>query len=107
MIGQEIKAEDVVTLAEVKEILNERKKSELTYEQQRALEHAEKFAPSKTLKNKLLKLAEEVGIDRHIAIEIANVKPDNIFTLKNITSKNSKPLDEETENKILSIIKEG
>ena len=107
MIGKDIESEDIVSLIEVKDVLNERKKSELMYEQQRAYEHAEKFAPSKTLKNKLLKFAEEADINKEIIFEVINAKPDNIFTLKHILSRNNKPVDEETEKKIISIIKEG
>ncbi|MGC8649088.1 MAG: hypothetical protein ACP5UN_02630 [Candidatus Micrarchaeia archaeon] len=105
MIGKEIESEDIVSLVEVKEILENRKKKNLTYEQQLAYDHASKFAANKILKNRILKLGEELGIDKKIVIEIVNTKPKNILALKQILSRNSKPLSDEDENKIMGALK--
>jgi len=105
MIGKNVESEDIVSLVEVKDILEGRKKKNLTYEQQLAYDHASKFAASKVFKTKIMKIAEELGIDKKIAIEIINTKPTNIFVLKQILSRNSKPISEEDENKLMGALK--
>ena len=70
-------AEKFVTLAEVKEMLEDAKKErELNYEQNRALEHCLKFAkPDAKKAKKLVEELVKLNVDERIAVKIADLCP--------------------------------
>ena len=83
MIIKKVISEELITLPEVRDILNgikeEREKAgqEMRYEQKRAIEHANRFAKtgaeqSRSMVNELLTL-EKMKLD--IAVKIANLCP--------------------------------
>lgn len=61
MIGKEAEEIGYATIEEVYEILKKRKASEMKYEQQIALEHAEKFKINKRNYTKIIAMLE--GVD--------------------------------------------
>ena len=99
MIGEKME-EKPITLAEMKEILSERKKGrELTYEQDLALQYAKRFA--KLSKAQAEKLAEELSknakLDSFTIAKIVDILPKNKETLELLLSKNISLEASETE----------
>ena len=119
MIVKEIIEEEVLTLAEAKEILatlTERMKEaegregeeeeEVRYEQRKALEHASKFAKldvedSKALISDLLKLKK---INNTIAVRIADLMPRSKNEVRAIYAKEQFTLSEEDIDEILDCV---
>jgi len=119
MIVKEIIEEEVLTLAEAKEILatlTERMKEaegregeeeeEVRYEQRKALEHASKFAKlgvedSKALIGDLLKLKK---INNTIAVRIADLMPRSKNEVRAIYAKEQFTLSEEDIDEILDCV---
>lgn len=114
MIVKSILQEDLLTLAEVKEILDQirEKRSdeeELGYELRRAIRHAEIFSKgtaeeSRALVAELMKL-EKMSLE--IAIKIADIKPVNKDELRAIYAKERFTLSEEELDNILEIVFRG
>jgi DNA-directed RNA polymerase subunit F len=110
MIVKSIMKEDLVTLAEVKEILDEIKlkranEEELGYELRRAMRHAELFAKgtaeeSRHIVEELMKLEK---MTPEIAIKIADIRPKTKDELRAIYAKERFTLSEEELNGILDI----
>jgi len=119
MIVKEIIEEEVLTLAEAKEILatlTERMKEaegregeeeeEVRYEQRKALEHASKFAKlgvedTKALISDLLKLKK---INNTIAVRIADLMPRSKNEVRAIYAKEQFTLSEEDIDEILDCV---
>ncbi len=117
MIVKEIIKEEVLTLAEAKEILvtlTERMKEaegreeeeEVRYEQRKALEHASKFAKldvegSKALISDLMKLKK---MNNNIAVRIADLMPRSKNEVRAIYAKEQFTLSEEDIEEILDCI---
>lgn len=94
-------AEKFVTLAEVKEMLEDAKKErELNYEQNRALEHCQKFAKldAKKLVEELVKL----DIDERVATKIADLCPRTPDEVAAIFAKERSQFKE--PNRILEVV---
>lgn len=107
MIGKDTESETIVSLNEVKRILDERKKGkELTYEQQLAYEHAKKFA-NEAKEEKLKKALLELGLNEKSATKIIDIMPKSAMTLKQILAHENKTFDDSEVTKILTIIKEN
>ena len=114
MIVKSVLQEDLLTLAEVKEILDQirEKRSdeeELGYELRRAIRHAEIFSKgtaeeSRALVAELMKL-EKMSLE--IAVKIADVKPVNKDELRAIYAKERFTLSEEELDNILEIVFRG
>ena len=114
MIVKSVLQEDLLTLAEVKEILDQirEKRSdeeELGYELRRAIRHAEIFSKgtaeeSRALVAELMKL-EKMSLE--IAIKIADIKPVNKDELRAIYAKERFTLSEEELDNILEIVFRG
>ncbi len=112
MIIKEVVSEELLTLAEVKDILNklqdERLKNgeELRYEQRRAIEHANKFAKtsaksSRALVEALLKLEK---MKPEIAIHIADIMPKTKDELRSVYAKERYTLIEKELETILDLV---
>jgi DNA-directed RNA polymerase subunit F len=108
MIGKTSKGEEAVSLARVKEILEERKKvKELTYEQQLAYEHASKFAIKDVAKEeKLRKALEGFNLSDKALLKIIDIMPKTPFTLRQILMKENRAFTDEEISKIVATIKE-
>ena len=114
MIVKSVLQEDLLTLAEVKEILDQiREKGsgeeELGYELRRAIRHAEIFSKgtaeeSRALVAELMKLGK---MSLEIAVKIADVKPVNKDELRAIYAKERFTLSEEELDNILEIVFRG
>jgi len=114
MIVKSILHEDLLTLAEVKEILDQIRlkradEEELGYELRRAIRHAELFAKgtaqeSRALVEELLKLEK---MNPEIAVKIADIKPTTKDELRAIYAKERFTLSEEELNGILDIVFRG
>jgi DNA-directed RNA polymerase subunit F len=92
------------SIAEVKELLEERKKEhELEYEQAQAAEHAEKF--SRWTTSEADKTAEGMvkkgGVDRETAVKLVDISPKYSETLKAIISKNKIEMKDEDAAEII------
>ncbi|MDD1752603.1 MAG: RNA polymerase Rpb4 family protein [Methanotrichaceae archaeon] len=114
MIVKTILNEELLTLAEVKELLEQIKlkragEEELGYELRRAMRHAELFArdtseQSRSLVDELMKL-EKITPD--ICVKIVDIKPANKDELRAIYAKERFTLSEEELDKILDIVFRG
>ena len=114
MIVKSVLQEDLLTLAEVKEILDQirerrSEEEELGYELRRAIRHAEIFSKgtaeeSRALVAELMKLGK---MSLEIAVKIADVKPVNKDELRAIYAKERFTLSEEELDNILEIVFRG
>ncbi|MFZ8830008.1 MAG: DNA-directed RNA polymerase subunit F [Candidatus Aenigmatarchaeota archaeon] len=103
----EIIAEQPVTFAEAKEIMEKKSKKNLTYEQNNALEHLSKFA--KLNEKDVKKLKEELSKikklkEEHI-IQICNFLPATKDDLRTVLYKDYTLFEEHEINNILEIVK--
>jgi len=106
--------EDLLTLAEVKDILDQIRdkrsdEEELGYELRRAIRHAELFSKgtaeeSRAVVAELIKL-EKMNLE--IAVKIADIKPVNKDELRAIYAKERFTLSEEEIDNILEIVFRG
>lgn len=101
-------SERLVTLAEVKELLEkaETNRGELTYEQKLALEHARRFAvyTNEAVHKLLSDLAGNPKIDLPTAIRIADVAPKHPDDVRALFSKARVTLDDAEVQKILESV---
>ncbi|MDD4652121.1 MAG: RNA polymerase Rpb4 family protein [Methanothrix sp.] len=114
MIVKSILQEEILTLAEVKEILdqirlNRADEEELGYELRRAIRHAELFSKgtaeeSRAMVAELMKLEK---MNRTIAIKIADIRPVTKDELRAIYAKERFTLSEEELDSILEIAFRG
>ena len=114
MIVKSILQEEILTLAEVKEILdqirlNRADEEELGYELRRAIRHAELFSKgtaeeSRAMVAELMKLEK---MNRTIAIKIADIRPVTKDELRAIYAKERFTLSEEELDSILEIASRG
>jgi DNA-directed RNA polymerase subunit F len=114
MIVKSVLQEDLLTLAEVKDILDQIRdkrsdEEELGYELRRAIRHAEIFSKgtaeeSRAVVAELIKL-EKMNLE--IAVKIADIKPVNKDELRAIYAKERFTLSEEELDNILEIIFRG
>ncbi|MBU3967948.1 MAG: RNA polymerase Rpb4 family protein [Euryarchaeota archaeon] len=112
MIVKQVLKEDVLTLPEVKNILDnireerEAEGKELGYELRKAISHAESFSKispekSRELVNELLKLEK---MKPEIAIRIADVLPLSNDEIRTIYAKERYTLSEEELKQILELV---
>ena len=114
MIVKSVLQEDLLTLAEVKELLDQIRlkradEEELGYELRRAIRHAELFAKgtaeeSQAMVAELMKLEK---MNKQIAVKIADVRPNSKDELRAIYAKERFTLSEEELNSILEIVFRG
>ncbi len=107
MIGKDVEAENMVTLNEVRDILEERKKKkELTYEQQLAYEHAKRASGmDKAAEKKLQKALAELGVEGKAAVKVIDILPKTTLTLKQILMHENRTFSDEEIAKILAAVK--
>lgn len=108
MLGKEAHSVKAVTVSDVVEILEDRKKSgELTYEQQIALEHAKKFAQTKAHASKVKTALEGLNIlNPNSILKVLEIMPKNAMLLRQILMQEKKAFSNDDLNKILAITKE-
>jgi DNA-directed RNA polymerase subunit F len=114
MIVKNILYEELLTLAEVRDILDEIRtkranEEELGYELRRAIRHAELFAKgtaseSKSMVEELRKLEK---MNPEIAVKIADIRPKTKDELRAIYAKERYTLSEEELDSILEIVFRG
>ena len=114
MIVKSIMQEELLTMAEVKDILDQIRlkradEEELGYELRRAIRHAEFFAKgtaeeSRRMVEELVKLEK---ITKEIAVKIADIKPITNDELRAIYAKERFTLSEEELKEILEIVLKG
>jgi len=114
MIVKSILQEEILTMAEVREILDQIRlkradEEELGYELRRAIRHAELFSKgtaeeSQAMVAELMKLEK---MNREIAVKIADVRPATKDELRAIYAKERFTLSEEELNSILEIVFRG
>ena len=114
MIVKSVLQEEILTLAEVKEILDQIRQKradeeELGYELRRAIRHAEFFAKgtaeeSRRMVEELMKLEK---MTREIAVKIADIRPATKDELRAIYAKERFTLSEEELDGILEIVFRG
>ena len=104
----EIKETKLVSIDEVIKILEESKGStDLTYEQQLALQHAKKSGVPKAKSEKIAKTLKEMGIlEERSIIKILEIMPKNVMTLRQILMQERRAYTDEEINKILALTKE-
>jgi DNA-directed RNA polymerase subunit F len=114
MIVKSVLQEDLLTLAEVKELLDQIRlkradEEELGYELRRAIRHADLFArgtaeESQAMVAELIKLEK---MNRQIAVKIADIRPTTKDELRAIYAKERFTLSEEELASILEIVFRG
>jgi DNA-directed RNA polymerase subunit F len=114
MIVKSVLQEDLLTLAEVKELLDQIRlkradEEELGYELRRAIRHADLFAKgtaeeSQTMVAELIKLEK---MNKQIAVKIADIRPTTKDELRAIYAKERFTLSEEELTSILEIVFRG
>jgi len=107
MIGKQTIANKPTTLAEVAEILEDRKKEgELGFEQQATAEYSKKFA--KVSKKKALEMLEDLQkiekIKPDVAVKIVDILPKNVEQLRLILSKGRYDLTSSEIEEVLKIV---
>ncbi len=107
MIGEKTLGKRPITLAEVKELLTERKKEkDLSYEQDITLKYAKKF--SKVNEKQAEKLKEELkgieGLTDELKVKIIDMLPAKKEILQLVIPKET-VLDEASQQKILDLCK--
>ncbi len=114
MIVKNVLKEELLTLAEVKELLDQIKlkradEEELGYELRRAVRHADLFAKgtaeeSRRMVEELSKLEKTTA---EIAVKIADIRPTTKDELRAIYAKERFTLSEDELNGILEIVFKG
>lgn len=114
MIVKSVLQEDLLTLAEVKELLDQIRlkradEEELGYELRRAIRHADLFAKgtaeeSQAMVAELMKLEK---MNKQIAVKIADIRPTTKDELRAIYAKERFTLSEEELTSILEIVFRG
>jgi DNA-directed RNA polymerase subunit F len=114
MIVKSVLQEDLLTLAEVKELLDQIRlkradEEELGYELRRAIRHADLFArgtaeESQAMVAELIKLEK---MNKQIAVKIADIRPTTKDELRAIYAKERFTLSEEELTSILEIVFRG
>lgn len=105
MIGKKIIETDPITIAEVKDMLEERSEShELTYEQNLALDHVTKF--TKLDNEAARKLVDELEaiIKKSQAVKLADVMPLDMADMRLMFAKERGSHKNEELEQLLSII---
>jgi DNA-directed RNA polymerase subunit F len=114
MIVKNILKEELLALAEVRDILDQIRtkradEEELGYELRRAIRHAELFAKGTAQESRLM--VEELGklekMNPEIAVKIADIRPQTKDELRAIYAKERFTLSEEELNSILEIVFRG
>jgi DNA-directed RNA polymerase subunit F len=105
LIGKKITETDPITNAQVKEMLEERSKTnELNYEQNLALDHVTKFTKSDAeTSEKLVKELEEI-IKKPQAIKLADVMPKDMADMRLMFAKERGSHKKEELETLLEII---
>jgi len=105
MIGKKVEEKGYVTVDELYEILGERKKGSkpLTYEQQVALEYAEKFRSTKDYKAKM-KVLEGMNMSGMAVIKLLEIRPKNAMLTRQILAHEKLTFNDEQIAQILAII---
>jgi DNA-directed RNA polymerase subunit F len=115
MIVKNILSEELLTISEVKEMLNEimeerlSKEEELRYELRKAINHAEMFSrmsaqKSRELVNKLMELEK---MKPEIAVRIADLAPKSRDELRTLYAKERYTLSESELDSILDLVSEA
>jgi DNA-directed RNA polymerase subunit F len=115
MIVKNILSEELLTISEVREMLNEimeerlSKGEELRYELRKAINHAEMFSRmsaqrSRELVNKLMELEK---MKPEIAVRIADIAPQTRDELRTLYAKERYTLSEAELDSILDLVSEA
>lgn len=107
MIGEKLIEKKPVTLAEVKQLLAERKKEkDLSYEQDITLKYAKKFSKLSLTQAEKLKTGLKAieGLSDEIIVKLIDMLPDKKERLQLVIPKET-VLDEATLQKILALCK--
>jgi DNA-directed RNA polymerase subunit F len=109
MIGKESKDKGSVPLHVTWKILeSRRKKKDPIYEQQIALEHAEKFKLTDQQYEKLKKKLDELKLLKNDTItKVIDIRPKSEPLLKQVLAVERKSFSSEELQKVLAIIKEA
>ena len=102
--------ERLLTLAEVKKILEERgTKGELSYVQRVTLDYATKFSqlPVEKAVEAVKKLVETFGISESTAIQIVNAVPKSVDELRVFLTNEQKIFTEDELSEFLKILEES
>ncbi len=109
MIGKDSKSEGTVPLNVVWDILETRRKQkEPIYEQQIALEHAEKFKVTGQQFNKMKKALDALGLLKdETIVKLIDIRPKNAALLKQILMPEKKVFPDDAISKMLAILNEA
>ncbi len=110
MIGKEVKEKKPITIAKVREKLEERKEQledeeELSYEQKTTLQYAQKFGKADSEREeKAVEEIKDLGVDEKLAVRLVNLMPFNKDQVNLVFEKERFDIDEEETEKVLKII---
>lgn len=105
MIGKKSEFKGLASMVDLVEILDDRKKfGELTYEQTRSYEHAEKIAPDKAKYKKAKEKLTELGtLSERSVIKLSELMPKSQMLVKQIIAQEGKAFDDKQVSDILAI----
>ena len=107
MIGKKLISSEPISLAEAKELIEQRKKEgELSYEQNLTFEYTKNFSKlssddARALMNELIQLK---NVTRRHAVEIADIFPKNLDELRLIFAKEHLTFADEDLQGIIAIL---
>jgi DNA-directed RNA polymerase subunit F len=105
MIGKKVLETDPISVAEVKEILeNFAEDHELNYEQNLTLDHVIKFSKLEVEESKKLIGELEEVVKKKYAIKITDMLPQDLADLRLLFAKERIPIKNEDLKKILEIV---
>ncbi|MHA1722723.1 MAG: RNA polymerase Rpb4 family protein [Candidatus Baldrarchaeia archaeon] len=99
--------ETLLTLPEVKQLLEERAKEELNYMQRITLDYASKFSKLSVEEARRLvnELISEFGLKMETAVQITNILPDTVHELRVLLTTESKTFTSDELKRMMEVIK--
>jgi DNA-directed RNA polymerase subunit F len=106
-LPKKIIKEEILTLPEVKQLLEERAKEELSYMQRITLDYVSKFSKlsAEAARQMVNELIEEFNLKPETAVQIANILPDTIHELRVLLTTEPKTFTSDELKKMMEILK--
>jgi len=106
-LPKKIIKETLLTLPEVKQLLEERAKEELNYMQRITLDYASKFSKLSVEEAKQLvnELISEFDLKMETAVQITNILPDTVHELRVLLTTEPKTFTSDELKRMMEVIK--
>jgi len=106
-LPKKIIKEVLLTLPEVRQLLEERSREELNYMQRITLDYVSKFSklPAEAARQLVNELTSAFGLKTETAIQIANILPDTVHELRVLLTTESKTFTSDELKRMMEVIK--